>query len=173
MVVDKGHRRSMRCRLGVGEGAVGKRQGLVDSTEHPQYERVVTLCEGAGIPAEPVGETAIARLAVELGGLLKMVMGAGKIAEIKASGAEVAVRDHNLGTIRLGRGFAQEELGHFARRCQFAAVQMPHPETVIGREPFGGVFLPARQFTGARKGRARFRRLISLGPDQRIAEARL
>jgi hypothetical protein len=31
----KTHRRSMRCRLGVGEGAVGKPQSLVDSTEHP------------------------------------------------------------------------------------------------------------------------------------------
>jgi hypothetical protein len=58
----------------------------------------------------------MARRVVELDGLLKMVMRAGKVAEIKASGAEVTVRDHSLGTIRRGRGFAQEKLSHFAER---------------------------------------------------------
>ena len=143
----------MRCRLGVGEGAVGKPQSLVDSTEHPQCEGVDNLRCGAGILAEPVGEIAMARLVVELDGLLKMVMGAGKVAEIKAGEAGNAVRDQGLGTIRPGRGFAQEKLRHFAHRCGFAAVQMPGPKTVIGGEPFRGVFLPARQFAGARKGR--------------------
>ena len=79
------------------------------------------------------------------------------------------VRDHSLGTIRLDGGFAQEKLGHFAHRLGFAAGQMPHPETVIGGEPFRGVFLPARPFAGALKGRGGFRRVMSLGPDQRIA----
>src|SRR5262249_37786180 len=89
-------------------------------------------------------------LVVELDGLLKMLMGTGKIAELKASAAGNAVRDQPLGTIRLGRGFAQEKLGHFAHRCRFAAAQMPAPKTVVGGEPFRGVFLPARQFAGAR-----------------------
>ena len=75
--------------------------------------------------------------------------------------------------IRPGRGFAQEKLGYFAQRCRFAAGEMPRPKTIIGGEPFRDVFHPARQFAGARKGRARFRRLMSLGPDQRIAEAGL
>jgi len=123
--------------------------------------------------AEPVGEIAMARLVVELDGLLEMVMGAGKVAEIKAGGAGDPVRDQSFGAIRLGRGFAQKKLGHFARRCGFAAGQMPRPKTVKCGEPFRGVFQPARQFAGARKGRARFQRLISLGPHQRIAEARL
>src|SRR6516165_8725635 len=55
----------------------------------------------------------------------------------------------------------------------FAAVKVPGPKTVIGRESFRGVFLPVRQFAGPRKGRTGFRRVISLGPDQRIAEADL
>jgi hypothetical protein len=62
---------------------------------------------------------------------------------------------------------------HRAHGCGFAAVQMPRNKTVIGGEPFRGVFLPARQLAGARKGRAGFRRLMSLGPDQRVTEARL
>jgi hypothetical protein len=78
----------------------------------------------------------MARRVVELDGLLKMVMGAGKVAEIKAGLAGNAVCDHSLGAIRPGRRFAQEELGHFAHRCGLAAVQMPHPKTVIGGEPF-------------------------------------
>jgi len=41
------------------------------------------------------------------------------------------VRDHNLGTIRPGRSFTQEELDHFARRCGFSAGQMPDPKTAI------------------------------------------
>jgi hypothetical protein len=34
------HRRRVRCRLGVAEGAVGKRQGFVYSTERPQREGI-------------------------------------------------------------------------------------------------------------------------------------
>jgi len=163
----------VRCRFGVGEGAVGEAQRVVDSPEHPLREGVVNLRCGAGIPAEPVGEITMARLVVELDGLLKMVVGADKVAEIKAGDAGNAMSDQGVGAIRPGRGFAREKLRHFAHRCRFAAVQMTHPKTVIGGEPFRGVFLPARQFAGARKGRARFRRLLSLGPDQRIAEAGL
>src|SRR5215472_15364590 len=84
----------------------------------------------------------MARLVVELDGLLKMVMGAGKFAELKASAAANAVRDQGLGTIRPGRGFAQKKLRDFAHRCRFAATQMPAPKTVIGGEPFRGVFHP-------------------------------
>ena len=102
-----------------------------------------------------------------------MLLGVGKIAEIKAGRAGDAVRDHNLGTIRPSRGFAQEKLRHFAHRCGFAAVQIARPKTVIGGKPFRGVFLPARQFAGARKSRARFRRRESLGPHERVAEADL
>src|SRR6516164_10229478 len=115
----------------------------------------------------------MARLVVEFDGLLKMVMGAGKVAEVKAGGAEVAVSDQGLGAIRTGRGFAQEKLGHFAERYGFAAVHMPHPKAVIGGEPFRDVFRLARQFAGARKGGTGFRRLKPLDPDQRIAEADL
>jgi hypothetical protein len=68
------------------------------------------------ILAEPVGEIGMARLVVELDALLIMVMSAGKITEIKAGGTGIAVRDQGLGAIRLGRGFAQEKLGHFAQR---------------------------------------------------------
>ena len=64
---------------------------------------------------------------------LMMVMSAGKIAEIKAGLAGNAVRDQAIGP---GRGFAQEELGHFAQRCGFAAGRMPDAKTVIGGEPF-------------------------------------
>ena len=46
----------------------------------------------------------------------------------------------------------------------------PSPKDRNRREPFCGVFRPARQFAGARKDRACFRRVISLGPDQRVAE---
>ncbi|MBV8287592.1 MAG: hypothetical protein JOZ35_11785 [Hyphomicrobiales bacterium] len=100
-------------------------------------------------------------------------MGAGKVTEIPAGLTGNAVCNHRLGAIRPGRGFAQEKLGHFARRSRFAAARMPRPKAVIGREPFRGVFHLTRQFAGPRKGGARFRRLMSLGPDQRIAEARL
>src|SRR5262249_37471802 len=55
----------------------------------------------------------------------------GKIAEVKTGLAGKAVRDHNLGTIRPGRSFTQEELDHFARRCGFSAGQMPDPKTAI------------------------------------------
>ena len=112
-------------------------------------------------------------LVVELDGVLKMLLSAGKVAEIKAGHAGNEVRDQGLGTIRRGHGFAQEKLRHFAHRGGFAARKVPHPKTVIGGEPFRGVFLPVRQFAGARKGNARFRRVMSLGPGQRIAEARL
>src|SRR6516165_1867473 len=74
----------------------------------------------------------MARLVVKLDGFLEMLMGAGKIAELKASAAGNAVRDQGLGTIRPGPGFAQEKLPHFAHRCRFAAAQMPAPKTVIG-----------------------------------------
>src|SRR5215472_6261641 len=104
----------------------------------------------------------MARRVVELNALLIMVMSAGKITEIKAGGPEVAVRDHGLGTIRPGRGFAQEKLGHFLHRGGFTAGQMPGKKTVIGGETLRGVFDPARQFAGARKGRGGFRRLMSL-----------
>ena len=37
------HRRSMACRLGVGEGEAGKAQRLVNSPEPPQCESVQNL----------------------------------------------------------------------------------------------------------------------------------
>jgi len=37
------HRRSMRCRLGIDESAVGQSQCRVDPTEHPQCECVENL----------------------------------------------------------------------------------------------------------------------------------
>jgi hypothetical protein len=163
----------MRCRLGVGEGAVGKRQSLVDSPECPQSDGIKGFRCGAGIRAESVGEIVMARWAVELDGLLIMLMGAGKVAEVKAGVAGNAVSDQGLGTIRPGRGFAQEKLGHFAHRRRFAARKLPDPKTVVSGETLDRVFDLARQFAGTRKGCARFRRVISLGPDQRIAEAGL
>src|SRR5215470_2791084 len=96
------HRRSMRRRLGVGEGAVSKRQSLVDPTEHSQHDGVHNLRRGAGILAEPIGEIAMLRRVIELDGLLKMLMGAGKIAEIPAADGGTAMCDQGLGTIRLG-----------------------------------------------------------------------
>ena len=83
-------------------------------------------------------------------------MGGGKVAEMKAGGAGNAVRDQGLGTIWPRGGFVQEKLGHFAHRRGFAAIKVPEPNTVIGGEPFRGVFFPACQFAGARKGRAGF-----------------
>jgi hypothetical protein len=136
----------MRCRLGAGESAVGKRQGLVDSTEHPQCEGVGNLRCNAGIRAEPVGEIGMARLVVELDGLLKMVMGDGKVAEVKAGGAGNAVSDQGFGAIGPDRGFAQEQLGDFTRRCGFAAREVPDPETVIGGEPFRDVIVYPRRY---------------------------
>src|SRR5215472_9489257 len=59
------------------------------------------------------------------------------------------------------------------QRYRFAAVHMPHPKAVIGGEPFRGVFLLARQFADAGKRGTGFRRLIPLGPDQRVAKADL
>jgi hypothetical protein len=163
----------MRCRFGVGEGSVGKAQSLVDPTEHPQCEGIKNLGYGARIVAEPVGEIGVARLIAGLDGFLKMLMAAGKIAEIEAGDTGNSVCDRGLRAIRLRCGFAQEKLGHFVHRGVFATGEMAHPKTVIGEEPFGGVFLPARQFAGTRKGRAGFRRRMSLGPNQRIAQARL
>jgi hypothetical protein len=163
----------MRCGRGVGEGAVGKAQRTVDSPEHPQRDCIKGFRCGAGIPSEPVGEIGMVRRVVELDGLLKVLMGAGKVAEIKAGLAGNAVRDHSLGTIGPGCGFAQEKLGQFAHRCRFAAVQMPHPKAVIGGKSLRRVLHLARQFAGALEGRARFRRRKSLGPDQRIAKAGL
>src|SRR6516164_1234266 len=112
------------------------------------------------------------RLVVECDSLLKMVMGAGKISQIPAGVAANAMSDQGLGAIRLRCGFAQEKLRHFARRGMFATGEVPHPKTIIGGEPLRWVDA-ARQFAGAREGSARFRRLMSLRPDQRIAEARL
>src|SRR5215469_5281460 len=83
----------------------------------------------------------MARRIVELDGFLKMLMGAGKIAELKAIAAGNAVRDQGLGTVRPGRGFAQEKLRHFVHRSRFAPAQMPAPKTVVGGEPFRGVAL--------------------------------
>ena len=163
----------MRRSLGVGEGTIGKRQSLVDPPEHPQYEGVEDLRCGAGIPGEPVGEIAMARLVVECDSLLKMVMGAGKISQIPAGVAANAMSDQGLGAIRLRCGFAQEKFCHFARRGMFATGEVPHKKTEIGGEPLRRVFDPARQFAGARKRRTGFRRRHSLDPDQRIAEAGL
>src|SRR5215472_18878180 len=109
----------------------------------------------------------MAPLVVEPDRLLIMIMGAGKVAEIPAGGAGSAVRDQGLGAIRAGGRFAQEQLRYFTHRYRFAAGQMPRPKAVIGGKAFRGVFLPARQLAGASKGRARFRRRISLGPGQR------
>jgi len=89
----------MRCRPGVGEGTVGMRQRFADSTKSPQREGVISFRGGARILAEPVGEIGMARMVVELDGLLKMVMGASKVAEVKTGGAGNAVRDQGLGAI--------------------------------------------------------------------------
>jgi len=150
----------MRRRFCVGEGTVGKPQSLIDSAQHPQCEGVENLRYGTRIMAEALGEITMARLVVELDRLLIMSMGAGKVAGIPAGGAGSEVRDQGLGAIRAGGRFAQEQLCHFAHRYGFAAVHMPKPQTVIGGEPFRGVFLPARQFAGARKGGIGFRRRI-------------
>jgi len=95
----------MRRRLSVGEGAIGKRQSLVNSTKRPQDDGVPNLSCGAGIHTEPVGEIAVACRVVELDGLQKMFMGAGKVAEIPTGLAGNAVRDQGLAAIRPDRGF--------------------------------------------------------------------
>jgi hypothetical protein len=82
----------MRCRLGIGERTVGNAQGLVDSSEHPQRDGIISFRSGAGILAEPVGKIAMQCLIVALEGLLKMVMGGGKVAEIKVGGAGASSR---------------------------------------------------------------------------------
>jgi hypothetical protein len=117
----------MGCRPGVGDGAFGKPPSLVDSPKPPQREGIIGFRCGSGIVAESVGEIAMARLVVELDGLLKMVMGAGKVAEVKAGGAGNAVRDQGLGAIGPGRGFAQEKLRHFAQRRGFAVCPTQTP----------------------------------------------
>jgi len=66
----------------------------------------------------------MARLVIELDGFVKMLMGTGEVAELKAGVAGNAMTDQGLGAIRLGRGFAQEKLRHLAHRCGFAAVQV-------------------------------------------------
>ena len=81
----------MRCRS--GDGTVDKRQSLVYSTEHPQCDGIIYFRRDAGIHTEPVGEIGVPRRVVELDGLLKMVMGAGKVAEMKTGVAGNAVRD--------------------------------------------------------------------------------
>src|ERR1700747_334513 len=115
----------MGCRPGVGDGAFGKPSSLVDSPKPPQRDGIIGFRCDAVIVAESVGGIGTARLVVELDGLLKMVMGAGKVAEVKAGGAANAVRDQGLGAIGPGGGFAQEKLRHFAQRLGFAAVHMP------------------------------------------------
>src|SRR3974377_1598424 len=130
----------MRCRLGIGERAVGKVESLVDSTEPPPCEGVVNLRRGAGILTEPVGEIAMARLVVEFDGLLKMVMSADKVAEAKAVNAGNAMSDQGLGTIRLGCGFAQEKLRYFAHPSMFATDGRSDVKTGIGGKTFGGGF---------------------------------
>jgi len=39
----------MRCRFGVGEGAAGKRQSLVDCPENPQRDGIKSFRRGAGV----------------------------------------------------------------------------------------------------------------------------
>src|SRR6516165_7551928 len=91
----------------------------------------------------------------------------------RITSARRSMRDEGLGAIGPGRRFAQEKLRRFAHRRGFAAIKVPEPKTVIGGEPFRGVFCPARQFASARKGGTGFRRLMSPGPNQCIAEADL
>src|SRR5215472_11631120 len=136
MGVNMGHRRDMPRRPGVGEGTVGKPQSLVNLTEHPQRGGVKNLCRGQRILTEAAGEVAMPHWVVECEGLLKMLVGAGKVAQIPTGAAEYAVRDDGFGAIGPGRGFAQEKLGDFAQRCGFAADQMPRKKTVIGGKPF-------------------------------------
>jgi hypothetical protein len=62
-------------------------------TENPQRDGVPNLCRGQRILAEPAGEIAMACRDVELDSLLKMLMSAGKIAEMKAGDAGNAVCD--------------------------------------------------------------------------------
>ena len=111
----------MRCRLGVRERTVDKAQSLIDSPEHPQRDGILNFCMGAQIRAEPVGEIAMLCSVIELDGLVKMLMGAGKVAEIPTGLAGNAVREQGLGAIRAGGGFAQEKLRHFAQRGGLAA----------------------------------------------------
>src|SRR6516164_8119865 len=115
----------------------------------------------------------MSRRVVERDSLPKMVMGAGKVTEIPAGLTGNAVRIQGFRAVGPGCGFAHEKLGHFAHRGMFAAGEVPRPKTVIGGEPLRRVLDAARQFAGARKGGARFRRLMSPRPDQRIAEADL
>src|SRR5262249_60427313 len=72
--------RSMGCRPGVGDGAFGKPPSLVDSPKPPQREGIIGFRCDPVIVAESIGEIGMARLVVELDGLLKMLMSAGKVA---------------------------------------------------------------------------------------------
>ena len=100
-------------------------------------------------------------------------MGRGVVAEIEAGAAEYAVRDHGLGAIRPGDSLAEKQLGNLARRRRFAAHKMPIPKTPIDRETFRRIFHLARQFAGAREGRAGSRRPEPFGPEQRLPVATL
>ena len=77
----------MGGRPGVGDGAFGKPPSLVDSPKPAQRDGIIGFRRDAVIVAESVGEIGMARLVVELDSLLKIVMSAGKVAEVKASGA--------------------------------------------------------------------------------------
>ena len=61
------HRWSMCCRLGIGEGAFGRAQSLVDFPEHPQREGIVYFRYGAGIIPEPIASDPCYYAGVDLG----------------------------------------------------------------------------------------------------------
>jgi hypothetical protein len=118
---------------------------------------------GAAIHTEPVREIGMARRVVEFDSLLKIVVGAGKVAEMKAGDAGNAVRDQGLGAIGPRHRFAQEKLGHFPHRRGFAAIKVPDPKTEIGGEPIRGVRLSGRNQPSCpvsviRRPRSRIRR---------------
>ena len=56
----------MRGRLGIGEGAFGQPQSLIDLPEHPQREGVKGFRVLARIVAEPIGKIGMTCLIVEL-----------------------------------------------------------------------------------------------------------
>ena len=132
----------------LARGPIAERAAEIDRTEQYPWDHVCWLKE-AGF----FGMT----IPVDYGG----------------RGAGNPMRDQGVRTIRPGCGFAQEKLRHFAHRCGFTTGEVPYPKTGIGGKPFRGVVHSARQFAGVRKSGTRFRRLISLGPEQRIAEAGL
>src|SRR6516164_2945005 len=119
------HRRSVRCGPGVGEGAVDKAQRIVDLTKNPQRKGVENLRCGTGIRAEPIREIGMARLVVELDGLLKMVMGADKVAEMKAGDAGNAVRDQaSIATTHAG--WPAKNVSTCSRRSRLRNTTLPH-----------------------------------------------